>query len=86
MRCPGAMTTIRLPHRGWLLDLDGTVYRGEALLPGAAARGAFAVASVAVPIGLVVYGLSHPGPRTVGSLLAAVGIAAALFSRPHRRS
>lgn len=26
---------IRLPHRGWLLDLDGTVYRGEALIPGA---------------------------------------------------
>jgi arabinose operon protein AraL len=30
------MTTIRLPHRGWLLDLDGTVYLGEALIPGAA--------------------------------------------------
>jgi len=27
--------TVRLPHRGWLLDLDGTVYRGEALVPGA---------------------------------------------------
>lgn len=27
--------TIRLPHRGWLVDLDGTVYRGEALIPGA---------------------------------------------------
>src|SRR5438477_33294 len=26
---------IRLPHRGFLLDLDGTVYRGDALLPGA---------------------------------------------------
>ena len=26
---------IRLPHRGWLFDLDGTVYRGEALVPGA---------------------------------------------------
>jgi HAD superfamily hydrolase (TIGR01450 family) len=25
----------RLPHRGWLFDLDGTVYRGEALVPGA---------------------------------------------------
>ncbi len=25
----------RLPHRGWLFDLDGTVYRGEALIPGA---------------------------------------------------
>jgi HAD superfamily hydrolase (TIGR01450 family) len=25
-----------LPHRGWLFDLDGTVYPGEALLPGAA--------------------------------------------------
>jgi phosphoglycolate/pyridoxal phosphate phosphatase family enzyme len=24
-----------LPHRGWLFDLDGTVYRGEALIPGA---------------------------------------------------
>jgi HAD superfamily hydrolase (TIGR01450 family) len=28
---------IRLPQRGWLFDLDGTVYRGEALIPGAAA-------------------------------------------------
>jgi phosphoglycolate/pyridoxal phosphate phosphatase family enzyme len=27
--------SIRLPHRGWLFDLDGTVYLGEALLPGA---------------------------------------------------
>ena len=27
--------SLRLPHRGWLLDLDGTVYRGEALIPGA---------------------------------------------------
>ncbi|PYM15925.1 MAG: HAD family hydrolase [Candidatus Rokuibacteriota bacterium] len=27
--------TIRLPQRGWLFDLDGTVYRGEALMPGA---------------------------------------------------
>jgi arabinose operon protein AraL len=27
--------SVRLPHRGWLLDLDGTVYRGEALIPGA---------------------------------------------------
>jgi len=26
---------IRFPHRGFLLDLDGTVYRGDALLPGA---------------------------------------------------
>jgi arabinose operon protein AraL len=26
----------RLPHRGWLLDLDGTVYLGGALIPGAA--------------------------------------------------
>ena len=25
----------RLPHRGWLFDLDGTVYLGERLLPGA---------------------------------------------------
>ena len=24
-----------LPHRGWLFDLDGTVYRGESLIPGA---------------------------------------------------
>ncbi|MGH7311332.1 MAG: HAD-IIA family hydrolase, partial [Candidatus Rokuibacteriota bacterium] len=23
-------------HRGWLFDLDGTVYRGDALIPGAA--------------------------------------------------
>jgi arabinose operon protein AraL len=28
--------TVRLPHRGWLFDLDGTVYRGDALVPGAA--------------------------------------------------
>jgi arabinose operon protein AraL len=28
--------TIQLPHRGWLFDLDGTVYLGEALIPGAA--------------------------------------------------
>jgi NagD protein len=27
--------TIRFPHRGWLFDLDGTVYLGEALIPGA---------------------------------------------------
>src|SRR5216110_1758769 len=27
---------IRLPQRGWLLDLDGTVYLGDALIPGAA--------------------------------------------------
>ena len=27
---------IRFPYRGWLLDLDGTVYLGERLLPGAA--------------------------------------------------
>ncbi len=24
-----------LPHRGWLFDLDGTIYRGEVLIPGA---------------------------------------------------
>ena len=28
--------TVRLPQRGWLLDLDGTIYVGEALVPGAA--------------------------------------------------
>ncbi len=27
---------IRLPYRGWLFDLDGTVYRGEKLIEGAA--------------------------------------------------
>jgi arabinose operon protein AraL len=27
---------VRLPHRGWLFDLDGTVYLGERLVPGAA--------------------------------------------------
>src|SRR2546426_11848417 len=30
------LMAVRLPHRGWLLDLDGTVYRGEAPIPGAA--------------------------------------------------
>lgn len=29
------MPRFALPHRGWLFDLDGTVYRGEALIPGA---------------------------------------------------
>jgi HAD superfamily hydrolase (TIGR01450 family) len=28
---------IRFPYRGWLFDLDGTVYLGDALVPGAAA-------------------------------------------------
>ena len=28
--------SIALPHRGWLFDLDGTVYLGEALIAGAA--------------------------------------------------
>jgi HAD superfamily hydrolase (TIGR01450 family) len=26
---------IRLPQRGWLFDLDGTIYRGASLIPGA---------------------------------------------------
>ena len=26
---------IRLPQRGWLFDLDGTIYRGDTLIPGA---------------------------------------------------
>jgi phosphoglycolate/pyridoxal phosphate phosphatase family enzyme len=30
------VASIRFPYRGWLFDLDGTVYRGEALIPGAA--------------------------------------------------
>jgi HAD superfamily hydrolase (TIGR01450 family) len=29
------VSRIRLPHRGWLFDLDGTVYLGDALVPGA---------------------------------------------------
>jgi arabinose operon protein AraL len=29
------VSTIRLPHRGWLFDLDGTVYHGDRLVPGA---------------------------------------------------
>ena len=29
------MAGVRLPQRGWLLDLDGTVYVGERLVPGA---------------------------------------------------
>src|SRR5213594_3471050 len=32
---PQRVVSLRLPHRGWLVDLDGTVYRGEALIPGA---------------------------------------------------
>lgn len=37
MSAPGAgPPRIALPHRGWLLDLDGTVYRGDVLIPGAA--------------------------------------------------
>ncbi|MBI1960218.1 MAG: hypothetical protein HYS36_13440, partial [Candidatus Rokubacteria bacterium] len=28
--------TLRFPYRGWLFDLDGTVYLGERLIPGAA--------------------------------------------------
>jgi NagD protein len=31
-----AHARIRLPHRGWLFDLDGTVYLGDALIAGAA--------------------------------------------------
>jgi ribonucleotide monophosphatase NagD (HAD superfamily) len=27
--------SVRFPYRGWLFDLDGTVYLGERLLPGA---------------------------------------------------
>jgi NagD protein len=27
---------VRLPYRGWLFDLDGTIYLGERLVPGAA--------------------------------------------------
>ncbi len=27
--------TVRFPYRGWLFDLDGTVYVGEQLIPGA---------------------------------------------------
>ena len=27
--------TPRFPYRGWLFDLDGTVYRGDGLIPGA---------------------------------------------------
>jgi NagD protein len=30
-----AHTRIRFPHRGWLFDLDGTIYLGERLIPGA---------------------------------------------------
>ncbi|MBI4609698.1 MAG: HAD-IIA family hydrolase [Candidatus Rokubacteria bacterium] len=27
---------MRFPYQGWLFDLDGTIYRGEGLIPGAA--------------------------------------------------
>jgi HAD superfamily hydrolase (TIGR01450 family) len=34
---PGATPArIRFPYRGWLFDLDGTIYLGERLIPGAA--------------------------------------------------
>jgi arabinose operon protein AraL len=33
---PASSRRVRFPYRGWLLDLDGTVYRGERLIPGAA--------------------------------------------------
>jgi len=29
------VSAIRLPQRGWLFDLDGTIYRGRDLIPGA---------------------------------------------------
>src|SRR5262249_25797917 len=31
-----AIPSFRLPQRGWLFDLDGTVYRGDVVIPGAA--------------------------------------------------
>src|SRR5262249_34059317 len=31
----GRLPRIRFPYRGWLLDLDGTVYLGDGLIPGA---------------------------------------------------
>jgi arabinose operon protein AraL len=31
----GPSPRLRFPYRGWLLDLDGTVYLGERLIPGA---------------------------------------------------
>ena len=30
------LPSVRFPYRGWIFDLDGTVYRGETLIPGAA--------------------------------------------------
>ena len=39
------MVVPKLPYRGWLLDLDGTIYLGERLIPGAdAAVGALRAA------------------------------------------
>jgi len=32
---PPFSARIRFPHRGWLFDLDGTIYLGETLVPGA---------------------------------------------------
>jgi phosphoglycolate/pyridoxal phosphate phosphatase family enzyme len=32
----GGAARIRFPYRGWLFDLDGTIYVGEQLVPGAA--------------------------------------------------
>src|SRR5262245_60638802 len=32
----GRGVRIRLPQRGWLFGLDGTIYLGEVLIPGAA--------------------------------------------------
>lgn len=33
---PGSPPRVRFPYRGWLFDLDGTIYVGERLVPGAA--------------------------------------------------
>src|SRR6266498_5621382 len=31
-----SLVAVKFPYRGWLFDLDGTVYLGERLIPGAA--------------------------------------------------
>jgi ribonucleotide monophosphatase NagD (HAD superfamily) len=41
----------KLPYRGWLFDLDGTVYLGDRLIPGAAECLAARAPAAVTPLG-----------------------------------